>query len=274
MAQKPLPVPVATTTPAPRRSGWSRRRNLTSSLAVAASLVLVVGLAWQLRPTPPSVPELNTASAEHAVVPAAPPPVEPAADAVSTAMPAAVPVEATAANDKASAAKSTSSPEGTKARTARAAEPQVRAPPQVAPAPPPAYDTTQIVTPPSPPAPPAPVPAPSMAAQSEQASDLSTSPAEQTARMAAPLPAAAPASAPRLSRAAPQSAENAQAERLQQWQSDIEHDAALSRRQWLKRIRERRDAGDLSGARLSLQRFIQDYPEAHIPRDLRPLLKD
>lgn len=55
---------------------------------------------------------------------------------------------------------------------------------------------------------------------------------------------------------------------------DIEADAMLSRHQWIKRIRERHESGDLEGAKASLRRFAHDYPEARIPRDLRPLLKD
>lgn len=55
---------------------------------------------------------------------------------------------------------------------------------------------------------------------------------------------------------------------------DIEADATLSRHQWIKRIRERLEAGDLDGAKASLRRFAHDYPEARIPRDLRPLLED
>jgi hypothetical protein len=52
----------------------------------------------------------------------------------------------------------------------------------------------------------------------------------------------------------------------------VDADAALPRRQWIKRIRERRDAGDLDTARASLERYLEHYPEARIPRDLRQLL--
>lgn len=52
----------------------------------------------------------------------------------------------------------------------------------------------------------------------------------------------------------------------------VDADAALPRRQWIKRIRERRDAGDLDTARASLERYLQHYPEARIPGDLRALL--
>lgn len=53
----------------------------------------------------------------------------------------------------------------------------------------------------------------------------------------------------------------------------VDADAALPRRQWIKRIRERRDAGDLDTARASLERYLQAYPEARIPGDLRALLE-
>ena len=52
----------------------------------------------------------------------------------------------------------------------------------------------------------------------------------------------------------------------------VDADAALPRRQWIKRIRERRDAGDLETARASLERYLEHYPEARIPGDLRELL--
>lgn len=73
---------------------------------------------------------------------------------------------------------------------------------------------------------------------------------------------ARPAAAPRM-----------QAEAGAAQRSDIDADAALPVRDWLTRIRERRDAGDIDGARASLKRFARDYPEARIPRDLRPLLQ-
>ncbi len=52
----------------------------------------------------------------------------------------------------------------------------------------------------------------------------------------------------------------------------VEADAALPRTQWIKRIRERRDAGDVDTARASLERYLQHYPEVRVPRDLRQLL--
>ena len=64
MAQQPLAAPASTTQAQARVSAppvaasrttarHGRRRRLMPALAVAASLVLVIGLAWQLQPTLP-----------------------------------------------------------------------------------------------------------------------------------------------------------------------------------------------------------------------------
>ena len=60
------------------------------------------------------------------------------------------------------------------------------------------------------------------------------------------------------------------AERL----GEVGDDARLPLAEWLRRIRARRDAGDLDGARSSLARFVTTYPRARIPDDLQPLLRD
>ncbi len=52
----------------------------------------------------------------------------------------------------------------------------------------------------------------------------------------------------------------------------IADDAKLDEKAWLERIRQRRDAGDADAARASLARFRQEHPRTRIPRDLRPLL--
>ncbi|HEY0504851.1 MAG TPA: hypothetical protein VGD42_15320, partial [Lysobacter sp.] len=46
-------------------------------------------------------------------------------------------------------------------------------------------------------------------------------------------------------------------------------DAALDAPAWIERIRARRDAGDLDGARESLKRFRDAHPRVRLPRDLR-----
>ncbi|WP_449467016.1 hypothetical protein [Stenotrophomonas humi] len=126
---------------------------------------------------------------------------------------------------------------------------------------------------PAPPAPPAPVAsAPSAkamrSAPARQAEAYSAESRERALQFRAPAPPPPPTDLAAASG-------NAVAERAQLQQAiDIDADASLSRHKWLRRIRERRDSGDMESARASLRRFTQDYPEARIPRDLRPLLKD
>jgi hypothetical protein len=50
-------------------------------------------------------------------------------------------------------------------------------------------------------------------------------------------------------------------------------DAELDAKAWLERIRARRDAGDMEGARDSLVRFREAHPRVRVPRDLRALAK-
>ena len=78
---------------------------------------------------------------------------------------------------------------------------------------------------------------------------------------------AAPATAPAPAAASAYGAPSANAITVA-----VDADAALPRRQWIKRIRERRDDGDVETARASLERYLQHYPEARIPQDLRELL--
>ena len=51
-------------------------------------------------------------------------------------------------------------------------------------------------------------------------------------------------------------------------------DRTLDRDDWMLRIRARRDAGDLTGARESLRLFRKQYPRVHLPEDLRKLAAD
>lgn len=91
--------------------------------------------------------------------------------------------------------------------------------------------------------------------------------------MAAPAPApapAAPAAPPIAEDRIPFAATASPADAA--FEAVADADARLSRRQWLQRIRERRDAGEHAAARASLQRFQREHPRAHIPDDLRALL--
>ena len=54
---------------------------------------------------------------------------------------------------------------------------------------------------------------------------------------------------------------------------NVEDDSKLPAAQWLDRIREYRDSGELERARESLRQFRRSHPHSRVPRDLRPLLK-
>jgi hypothetical protein len=51
----------------------------------------------------------------------------------------------------------------------------------------------------------------------------------------------------------------------------VRNDRELAPAQWLQRIRDRRDGGDLDGARQSLEQFRKSYPRVRLPDDLRAL---
>ncbi|MGE8225826.1 MAG: hypothetical protein ACN6RK_08570 [Stenotrophomonas sp.] len=287
----------AATAPASRGRGWGRRRGLVSSFAVAASLVLVVGLAWQLRPLTPQQPAMqhaemsapaadvadaDMAAAEVAAAPAAPLPVQAAEDAATPAP--AEPQAKSVANAKESGAGA--------AQPSAARKEEVPVIEQFsannAGQSPRAFSAAPVVAPPAPPAPPAPMMAPAPMAAPVQAEQAATADVAQDQRYrteATPARAAPPrltttgstptphAGAKTVSKAAEARRQRAEAIAADST-PDIEADAMLSRHQWIKRIRERHESGDLEGAKASLRRFAHDYPEARIPRDLRPLLKD
>jgi len=98
----------------------------------------------------------------------------------------------------------------------------------------------------------------------QQATDIQSAPmAAESARSAAGAPGVMRRAAPAaVSGTLSDSAVNAA----------VDADATLPRKQWLQRIRERRDNGDVDTARASLERYLQHYPETRIPRDVRQLL--
>lgn len=301
-AQAHASSPTALPPSAARGRGWGRRRGLVSSLAVAASLVLVVGLAWQLRPldAPPSAPASAEAPAPVAAddsstgaapargpEPAAAPMLEQPTDPAT----ASAPVAAAPAKQAAVKERRAATPEPAPARASRKAEASVAesAASMTADEPAPrAFSAAPASAPPAPPAPPAPVtmPAPIAApAYTEQANSADAAQNQlyrsqsPPARTAPPRPAfTGPAPIPHAGAKAVTKAAEARRQRAAaiaaDSTADIEADAMLSRRQWLKRIRERQEAGDIPTAKASLRRFAHDYPEARIPHDLRPLLED
>ncbi|MHC5149354.1 hypothetical protein [Stenotrophomonas rhizophila] len=269
---------------APVRATRPRSR-LPAVFGLAASVIFAVGIAWQLKPEEPPAPPLaepvaapvpgaaasSTARTEAApALDAAPPPAPVAAPPVVQ--------QARMAKDTAAATAPTAAPAPEHARTAAPPRPEVitaPAPPVSAPAPAPA------------PAPMMPAPAPEAASAyamdtSEPALDsvvVTGSTMDREAPRAA-LKSAAPAkpapSAPGVMRraAGPMAAPASADEAVRALHQAVAADAGLPRKQWLKRIRERRDAGDVDTARASLERYLQQYPEVRIPRDLRQLLEN
>ncbi len=281
----PQPVPAAGAAAPSPDHGIPRRRRTRSRLpaliGLAASVVFAVGIAWQLKPDAPQPASSAAPSAAVEALPApAAAPVAPEARRAETPMAAADVAEVATAP----AAKQSAPPAPPRADTGeRSITPPVPAPIKAAPLPPPA------------PAPAAPV----AAAPASQAYAMDAAPAPASAPASAPAPAlekitttgsrvrqqaAEPRSAPmaaepaRNAAGAPGVMRRAAPAAVSGTLSDsavnaaVDADAALPRKQWLQRIRERRDNGDVDTARASLERYLQHYPETRVPRDVRPLL--
>lgn len=255
------------------------RSRLPAVFGLAASVIFAVGIAWQLKPEDPPAPPL----AEPVAAPASSTAVTGTAPAMEAAPPPP-PAAAPPVVQQPRAAKTT------------ALEPAPAAAP-------PATERGRDMSSPRPeaiaaPAPPAPAPvqapapmrsAPAPQAASAYAMDTSEPALDSvvvtgsTLERAAPraalknAPPAKPApSAPGVMRraAAPMAAPASPDDAVQALHQAVAADASLPRKQWLKRIRERRDAGDVDTARASLERYLQQYPEVRIPRDLRQLLEN
>ncbi|AXK72287.1 hypothetical protein DWG18_08335 [Lysobacter sp. TY2-98] len=247
-----------------------RVRRWPGAVGAAAVLVAAVGLAWQLRPMfqlPPPVIHSGHAGAGKApgaeadtvvqvetvprrTPPAAAPVIAP--PEVTAQPPAAARKTAPAVGGGAPRVQNRAPTTATRASVHDLLDEAV--PPPAAPPPPP---------PPPPAAMAAPEPrafsaAPAAKATSDAAAtagvdegvDVTGSRMRREAAVATPAPAAASA-AP-----AP----------------DVSADARLPTRDWLARIRARRDHGDIAGARASLARFVIAHPRVAVPTDLRPLL--
>jgi hypothetical protein len=252
--------PPKAAAPIPRRP----RSRLPAALGLAASVVFAVGIAWQLKPDAPTPPALaEVAPAPPAAEDAVP---APAADAAAPAMAAAEMADAAAAPVAQPQAKQ---------RSVAAAPPP---PPHDVPRPMAAQPAPSLVAPPMPPAPPAPAAAPMQAAAAPRADAyvMDSAEARDEAQTAAPAPMANEAARPMkgapgvMRRAASPAVGGALS--ASAVDAAVAADALLPRKQWLKRIRERRDAGDRDTARASLERYLQQYPEARVPRDVRQLL--
>ncbi|MCU1170186.1 hypothetical protein [Stenotrophomonas maltophilia] len=300
-ARAAVDAPAADAVASPEAPRTQRTRpRWPAVFGIAASMVFAIGIAWQLRPEPPPVP------AGEAAVAAAPAAAEDVAaadqaadrsaadSAVAAAQPSAAPAAPEAAPVAAAPAPAIArAPEPAPAETAEAPAQAARSMAADAAADtafaalPPAPTAAPAAAPPAPPAPAAysaPAPAPAFAPAASGALKARTAAAPAPAANAAEVERAealdrvgitsmkreAPSrSAPGIMRRgsdAGLSADTVQAE--------VDADARLPRRQWLQKIRERRDQDQRDLARASLERYIQQYPEARLPRDLRPLLDD
>ncbi|MCF3480870.1 hypothetical protein GUV60_12600 [Stenotrophomonas maltophilia] len=281
---------VAASPEAPRKQRTGPR--WPAVFGVAASMVFAIGIAWQLRPEPPPVPAGETAVA---AAPAAAEDVA-AADraagsgsahsAVAVAEPAAAPAAPESA--PVSAAPAPAIARAHKPAPAKTAEvPAQAARSMAADA---AADTSFATLPPAPaaapPAPPAPTaysaPAPAFApaasgamkartaaAPAANAAEAERAQALDRVEITSMKREAPSRSAPGIMRRGSDAGLSADAV-----QAEVDADARLPRRQWLQKIRARRDDGQRDLARASLERYVQQYPEARLPRDLRPLLDD
>lgn len=250
---------------------------------IAASMVFAIGIAWQLRPEPPPIP------AGEAAVAAAPAAAEDSAlvaadPATAPAAPEAAPVAAAPAPAIARASKPVpAEPDEASAQAARSMAADAAADVSFAALPP-----EPAAAPPAPPAPPAPAaysaptPAPALApaasgalkaraasAPAANAAEVERAQALDRVEITSMKREAPSRSAPGIMRRGSDARLSADAV-----QAEVDADARLPRRQWLQKIRTRRDDGQRDLARASLERYMQQYPEARLPRDLRPLLDD
>lgn len=273
----------------PRRRRWLALSAVPGSVitgvGMAAALVLVVGVVWQMRPSGPTPKPAREEGAtmgyvsaeilrrpQAQVAPPPPPPAEPARELrpalARRAAPAAAaaPVPAPAADDThyMDEAVATHAPAPTHETADAAAVAAAPAPP-----PPSAF---------------------SEAAESErfsaatagaerreaisirQQAQAKAQPSQRDAMAVAKAPKAVPDEVQTTAAAVGEAPHAETAAAYAPVASvPVSDDARLPPPQWLQRIRERRDAGDLDGARASLARFRQDHPRERVPRDLRKL---
>lgn len=222
----------------------SRRpaRRWPTAVGAAATLVIAVGLAWQLKPLLDMPPPMRQT------------PMGPPADVevLAEARPIVAPA-APAAADAASPADSARVAAPEPGRAAAAARVQKATPvPQQAPA----VASHDFVD--------------------EAVGDHAQEPALATAA-APPPPPAAPEAAARFAESATQAQrslqarEGAAAASVTEAFGPVSIDASLPPLEWLERIRARRAAGDIDGARESLRGFMREHPRLRVPDDLRPL---
>lgn len=259
-----------------------KRPRRLAVIGVAASLLLAVGIAWQLRPIPPSrsPADANVMSSSSADVMAASGAEHEPDDARTTNPGATSTQDVVQPSPLAEPSKQAadSAPPASSAEPALAPKPATDASPRQrtnsAPVVTSQAPRLRQVAPPDPPAPPAPPLPQTLARPVDSAADNG---AESDANANATLQPDRFEAAPTMPSAQMKRTQEA-ASKSRQNSPSIEQriavDAQLSRHDWLQRIRQRRDQGDIVGARASLALFRHEHRFTRIPQDLRSLLPD
>lgn len=275
-----------------------RRRRWPAITGLAASVLIAAGIGWQLLPRHEAAMQVGEAPATVAVM-----------DSDAEAADAAAPAAAAAAGSAAPPPAPPPPPPAFKS-----SPPPVRqlAPPRIAPVPAPAefarerrYEAPPVVVaeprptgivspaaaPPAPAPPPPAAPAPDTVVMQRTprafAPPAAPAPAAERKQAYAAEAVAAPAPAPAADTGASVEAtanDNATLDSVTVSGSradepdvlgiEVEADTRLAKRAWLRRIELRRAQGDTDGARESLRLFVEKYPRATLPSDLRGLLKE
>ena len=249
------------TAQAPAVRPMVRRRRWPAVVGLAASLVLVVGLAWRLRlqPEPPPAPRQPIAATPRTARPAPAVP-EPAAMATTPAGPSEASREAGIA---AQAPASEANPPGTPARAPVTAPPGAQAKVSLA------TPKPMALPPPEPPPP----PSPEVMLDSVQ---RAAAPAPPPAAAARDSDAGVAANVDADTSEAGQANDSAGLREGDEPTDEVPPATAESpavRDAWLQRIHGLVDAGDIAGARASLREFVRRYPDYPLPEDLRALAR-
>ena len=253
----------------PRRTRWP------VAVGAAATVVLAVGIAWQMRPLQEVRVEQASETADMATMRAPGPsagddlpiaqvataPSQPQAPAeVSRPVPKPAPSNPTA--EAAAGAVATDSAPARERQDALAAPAPAQEPPIV-------FDSAVPVG--ATPAPPAPPPPPAAAANASEARKETRAAEAQRARR----DAAGSLDTVTIQTDAAREAEDAEIDAFSDQSIDDEPpataDSPAVQQAWLQRIRELVADGDLDGARASLGEFKRRYPRYALPDDLRKL---
>ncbi|GAB2611687.1 hypothetical protein [Novilysobacter erysipheiresistens] len=231
----------AAQTAAARKPDRSRQRRWPAWAGIAATLALALGAVWQLRPVQEVSVELEETPVQLLIRKPAEPtpePMRPIAPPKATVVP----------------------PPPAQVRATKVPSPLPRTAPQ-APEPPVVFDEPSPMDVMPPPAAPAPPP-------SQPAPEATTTAGSRAARAMSAAPASVQAEA--AASDAPVSA-TGRAATVTVTDLPVASDSQLPPVDWIERIRQRRDTGDLASARASLALLRRDYPQLPLPDDVRAI---